>query len=52
MLKTRDSVVVSAAEKESERGKECGFLEAKFLEATSMSGIIKTTHIIVMHCAI
>jgi len=28
--------VVSAAEKESEGGEECGFLDAKFLEATYM----------------
>jgi hypothetical protein len=32
--------VVSAEEKESERGKECGFLDAKFLEATCMSGYV------------
>jgi hypothetical protein len=32
--------VVSAAEKENERGKECGFLDAKFLEVTYVSDYI------------
>jgi hypothetical protein len=40
LKKTRDRVVVSAAEKESERGKECGFLDPKFLKATCMSDYI------------
>jgi hypothetical protein len=32
--------VVSAAKKENEGGKECGLLDAKFLEATCMIGYI------------